>query len=114
MSLVAVVERNEDDSTQIPKTLVVPVGLPPEVNFESYFPRLPLVAGLAFRRSECFDDAEMTMPQACAKAKRLALTYFSSVRAGFTGLLMKTYEIHPEFRYKDMAWRHQDFPGFWA
>lgn len=37
MALVAVVERAGDDDTKIPKTMVVPVGLPQDLAMESYF-----------------------------------------------------------------------------
>jgi Ca-activated chloride channel homolog len=37
MSLVAVVERAGDDASKVPVTRVVPVGLPQDVAFESYF-----------------------------------------------------------------------------
>jgi Ca-activated chloride channel family protein len=38
MALVAVVERAGDDASQLPTTRVVPVGMPEDTCFESYFP----------------------------------------------------------------------------
>ena len=37
MSLVAVVERADDQSGDVPKTKIVPVGMPQHTNFDSYF-----------------------------------------------------------------------------
>ncbi len=38
MALVAVIKRDDDRAGQMPKTSIVPVGLPEDVRFRSYFP----------------------------------------------------------------------------
>lgn len=47
MALVAIVERPGDDGSQVPLTRVVPVGMPEDTDFTSYFPR-PAPASLRF------------------------------------------------------------------
>ncbi len=38
MSLVAVVTRKDDVAGKLPKTMVIPVGMPEDISFDSYFP----------------------------------------------------------------------------
>jgi Ca-activated chloride channel homolog len=44
MALVAIVQREGDQSGQLPETRVVPVGMPQDVSFESYFSKPPASA----------------------------------------------------------------------
>ena len=60
MSLVAVVKREGDVQGELPKTTVVPVGMPQDTDFESYFASLdpPEIAGL---EAPC-EDMHFDMP----------------------------------------------------
>lgn len=56
MALVAVIQREGDEPGQIPKTQVVPVGLPESISFESYFahrPRREQLLETAISHMEC-------------------------------------------------------------
>lgn len=52
MSLVAVVERADDQPGNVPKTKIVPVGMPQDTEFQSYFGQkspVPMLASLALK-----------------------------------------------------------------
>lgn len=76
MALVAVVERQGDDASQVPTTRVVPLGMPEDVAFKSYFMAAsgpPGAAGvrglrveacaLAYRPQGAMDCAFLTSPR---------------------------------------------------
>lgn len=78
MALVAIVERQGDDASQVPTTRVVPLGMPEDVAFKSYFraasgppgaagPALDIVEGCAIAyRPLAMDHAFLAMPRSCS------------------------------------------------
>ena len=70
MSLVAVVERAGDQPGQLPKTVVVPVGMPQDVSFDAYFggaPGAPVAAAGGMATLGLADLMSAGLPSATAE-----------------------------------------------
>ena len=58
MSLVSVIEREGDQAGKLPKTTVIPVGMPQDVEFESYFSNSSMAHGISNLSMCCYRVCE--------------------------------------------------------
>lgn len=91
MALVAVVERGGDLAGDLPRTMVVPVGLPQGLEPEAYF-RQPPLSALLRSRTDFKHPAARTVPPS---AERMAPPLASSMRESgdVSALLAKEFDL---------------------
>ena len=95
MSLVAVVKRAGDVPDEIPKTRIVPVGIPPELE---HFRGSGLMPGVGFDELSCLMTSQFAVP---AAAPRRATLVPSLLSRGFGGSKSAAEEVPSPHRTKE-------------